>query len=519
VLSAIACFGSSMAIAGSWRLGSNLTLAEQYTDSVDASSVSGKQRALVTEIRPAFTLERRGARAGVHADYQVQEFLYATQSIVPTEFRTWHQLQAKADAELVRQHLFVEALGGVSQSVIDPSQRFALDNATLSGNRSNVLTYGARSRWQNRLGDYASGQAVYDYTVTDQRTALAADTVAQNFSGTASTGSAFRRFTGAAQVRAQRSENSIGASAIGTANGSLQVGYWLSPEQWRAYGRLIYLRNPQLNVQTQSQNTGLGRIVGLDWTPGTRLALGANYGVLPTGDTYEFTTRWRPSTLTSVSAMAGRATFGRTYSASLASRGRHGGWTLSYQEDLTTQSLALAEQAWLVVGTTAGGQEFRQIATGNQNQVNTLQDSVGRGGGTLSATQLTPTSINIPFVRARATAATDISGSRNKVRFSIYRESHQYQELLANDRILGASLGWDMTLSSRSNLNATANLQDANYGGSARQNNSMQGSLAYLRQFGPSTSGSLSYTYTNRVTTGVADQDQTIVRAQLVMKF
>jgi|GEM_PF-4585673 len=518
-LCVVVCLVPSLACAAPWRLGANLTLAEQYTDNVSTASASDKQSAMVTEIRPGINVDRQGARIGVHADYQLQQFLYATNSVLPDEYRTFHQIHANGKFEAIPDHLFLEALSSFSQTIIDSTQPFALDNATLSNNRTNVWTYGGRSRWQNRFGQFANANASYEYTVTDRQSDLVGDLVAQSFSGSLTTGSWFRRFSAAAQANAQKSDNSAGQGTVGNLNGSLQTGYWLNTDVLFGYARWDYFRNPLLSSRDPTRYTGIGRTVGFNWTPGPRFMLGASYGKLPTGDSYNVTTRWRPTQRTSLSAGAGRTTFGKTYNGTVASSSRRGSWSLSYSEDLTTQSLLAAQDAWFTFTSQPGSGVAQVSVVRDETALSEAQVRAQNAGLNFVAIQFPPTVVDVPFVRARATATTALTGRRNTVQLSIFRERHRYQELLPDDLLLGATLGWTLKTSVRSNLSASVTFQDAAYAGDSRHSKSEQGSLAYSRQLGRSVSSSLTYTHTTTETTNSPTFTQNVLRAQLAMTF
>lgn len=507
------------ATATTWDLGSRLTLAEQYTDSVNASTTNGKQSALITEIRPGISADRRGSRIGVHADYQLQQFLYSINSVLPNEVRTYHQLSANADFEAIPDHLFLDALTSFSQTVIDPLQSAGLDNSTLSSNRNNILTYGARARWQNRLGEFGRAQATYNYTVTDRQSALLGDLIAQHFVGDASTGAWFQRFTGTSKLEVQKSENTIEHSKVGTLTGTLQAGYWLFPNELQAYARVIYLRNPQLSNKDPTRAEGLGRIVGATWLPNRRLTLGANVGKLPTGDSYEMSAQFRPSVRSSVAVGVGRTTFGKTYNGMLTSSGRYGSWSFSYREDLTTQSIVAAQQAWLAIIKSPDGSGDQVILARDRAVLDAQRARAAEQGydyGELLIPQLV---VDVPFVRARATASVSLVGRRNKVQVSLYREQQRYQELLPNNLLLGAKLNWDVSVSARSVVSAAASFENADYMGNTQSSNSRRGSLTFTNQLGRAVTGALSYGYNLRTTSNVADFEQSILRAQLAMVF
>ena len=142
----------------SWTITPRLRVAEIYTDNVNLAPKGEEESDLVSEIAPGVTLTGEGRRLRVNLDYRLQALLYAESTERDDVF---HRLQSSANAELIKERIFVDASANYTQRNLFNTGRIARDNISGDGERTDVATYRVSPYWRERFAGYADAELRY----------------------------------------------------------------------------------------------------------------------------------------------------------------------------------------------------------------------------------------------------------------------------------------------------------------------------------------------------------------------
>jgi uncharacterized protein (PEP-CTERM system associated) len=131
------------------------TAQQTFTDNVDLSATNKRSDA-ITELRPGIRVNSRSGRVQGNLDYSLSALIHARDSSL-NELQ--NNLNAAVAAEVVEQHLFVDARVGISQQTISAFGTQVGNTGLVNDNQTEVITYGATASWRSRLGDVADATA------------------------------------------------------------------------------------------------------------------------------------------------------------------------------------------------------------------------------------------------------------------------------------------------------------------------------------------------------------------------
>jgi len=151
----------------------SITASQYWTDNRELATEKLSQEDAITEIKPEIrlTLSSRRHRGELGASYQHLTYHRAN------ETRSFQQYRASTNSELFPDLLFLDLSAGRVQSAITQLDAVAVNNRTLSTNRTDVSTVGIKpylvqqwnSRWRSRI-DYDYQDIKYKSTLlTDSR--------------------------------------------------------------------------------------------------------------------------------------------------------------------------------------------------------------------------------------------------------------------------------------------------------------------------------------------------------------
>ncbi len=503
------------ATAAPWRFGAQATAAEIYTDNVTAQTDDRKDSDLVTEVNPSVSISRQGARIGMDAGYDfIGRYFYRDNS----RNNVNHGLNARGDAELVKRRLFVNAASRYSQRIVDPSQRFNIDNLGATGNRSNVWSSSVGSRWQSRFGRLAESRVRYTYNYTTNDAVQLTNTKAQQVNANLSSGAAFSRFSW--QFDAAKSRSAIGGSinTVDTQAVFVEAGYALY-RRVRLSLRLGHEKNPRLvanNANQQQVTNGVTKTAILNYQPTRRLSLTATYGERSFGETYEGSVVYQTAR-TSLQASAGRGPFGDTYGGGVNWLGRRGQVGISYTESLTTRSFLELQRLDSIprLADASTGELFPVDDQGNPVILDPNAEVAE-----VSVDVFFPVLANSTFIRKVLRANTSLKGRRNTITTGASYEQRIFEETSIRDKSYRANIGWQLTLNKRADVKVDVNRQYINAFVNKRYDDIWTFSSQYTHKLGKKASASLSYKYLLRdVSDEVIDQSENQVRASFTMRL
>lgn len=305
VLAALALVGAQAApaLAAEWRFTPELLLRETYSDNYNLAPSGSEKSGFVTEIAPGFSLAGKGRRSEFRASYQARSIHY-TGGGSGSDFQNY--LDAGGRAELIDDFLFIDGtanISNVSTSAFGPQ---ALDSTYATGNRSEVRTYTISPYARKRYGSLAQGEVRYTHQGVNSDTGGFSNYNSDRLNANISSGEAYRTLGWEVAGSTQRSSYSD--------LDSVRSDY--------ANGTLRYRLTDQLSL---TGSAGYERY--------TYEAMGE----APSGASWSVGFDWKPSSRTSLAATAGRRFYGDAYSLNGSHRSRYTTWTVSYNEDVTTQ--------------------------------------------------------------------------------------------------------------------------------------------------------------------------------------
>ena len=250
--------------------GITVTLREIYSDNPDRANSSGGG-AFFTQLKlaPDISLKGEGARARVDLTgslaYQLGDGTVRTFS---------PRLSAKGNAELYREHLFIDANASVRESVIDPFGDITLDGLRDTGNTTIVYQYSLSPYFKTRVSDIGTLLARYNFTGTSHSEGRASGSNDNSFSLNFDTGASTSRFKWGIGTNYRKSEydNTDERDYIST---DLNLGYRIN-NQWRLSSSL----GREWNDYPSNESTigGFRWTFDTTWTPNPRASLRIGYG-------------------------------------------------------------------------------------------------------------------------------------------------------------------------------------------------------------------------------------------------
>jgi len=483
VATVLALVLSGSAWSSEWKLGASVTARETYTDNATLGAASGPKSDWITELTPTFTAKKDGARLKVDASYSNQNLFYANDS---TRNKTHHQLNARANAELFENEIFLDTSASISQAAISPLGASGVDNTSATGNLTSTQSVTVSPYWIHRFGSAATLNARYTISeVSNSNSALAGSTnSAINLS--LASGSAFGRVSWGLNFSEQIADYQD-RSDVSFTTTSASLGYLVS-SRVKITGTVGATKNSYVS------------------------ATGA-----PTGGSFWNTTvSWAPSTRTSLDLGFGHQYYGKTRNMAFKTRGSHSVWTADYAESVSTSnsqasferdaSRAVLGYIVLPSDTTFPGDVYTR--TGVLIPAGTL---VPAGTELLVVgTELfsDPTKILSNQTSLIKRFSTGYSWKKGRSGFNVnaYRsiqqalESNQVTSIQINSpfqnsstiKQVGFSAGWTLELTPLMSSSVTGGLNRSSYPGSGREDTTSNFQVGLNRKFSPKMTGAVS---------------------------
>ncbi|MSQ69342.1 MAG: TIGR03016 family PEP-CTERM system-associated outer membrane protein [Gammaproteobacteria bacterium] len=303
-----------------------MTLSQSYTDNLflDAKNAQG---AFYTSLVPGLSVRGNGPRLQLNLDYASDSQIYIDHSDINT---TTANLQSDLSLELLRNHLFLDAYGSMFPSLVSGAGRISGNSRTVkedrqnqfSQNRSDVVSYGVKPRYQQTFGTVARLLAGVDVgNTTTGETSLA------------DAGATFG--------------NQVGAGANYDWHASLESG----PNLERASWGLVFVRRETVARDAGDDSTLQSVFTEWGYQVNRQLQVIGRVGVEDNdysgdrqqrhGAAWEVGGVFTPSPRTSLSARVGQLSFGTTKSFNFSHQARRFTLTGSYREQLNTSGQLL----------------------------------------------------------------------------------------------------------------------------------------------------------------------------------
>ena len=134
-----------------WQFNPNITTSGTYTDNVELEA-SGEDSEFVIEVTPGFELLKEGGRFQAGVNYFLQNLFYTDDS---DRDETYNQLDAYAALEVLRDRFFINADSTITQQIVDPDQASPASNVVDSRNSTDRRTFSVNPVWQEDIGSFA----------------------------------------------------------------------------------------------------------------------------------------------------------------------------------------------------------------------------------------------------------------------------------------------------------------------------------------------------------------------------
>lgn len=490
-------------VAADWKIAPRLNLLETYTDNVTLATRGNEKSDFITQINPGISLIGTGARLKVNANYTMQNLFYANQS---NQNRTVHQLRAGEKAELIKNFFFLDSTASISQQNISLLGPLTTNNENITNNRTNVKTYSISPYIRHNFSNFASTQARYThnavYTGVEGNSGSQSDTILLSLTS----GSAFRTLGWGLNYTNQK------INGLGTSIGGLHT----SVENERYTGNLRYRVSSKFSLtgtsgyQKFSYTSKTGKSAGSFWTAGFV---------------------WTPAERTSITANAGEAFFGTTYTLMASHRTRRSAWSLNYNQNITT-----TRDQFLIPATTDTANFLSQLWTSNIPDPVMRQQTVDafiRDNG-LSASIFDPINFlsNNFFLQKRLQATVALSGARNTLVFSIFHMLREPQTVTignTNDIFLGTNSStkqtggnalWSWKISPRTNANIGAIYIKSNILATGQEDETKTFRVGLTKKIKPKLNGAVNFRHVERTSNQIGGEyRENAIIASLSMLF
>ena len=398
--------------AADWKITPILSSVETYTDNVMLAPRGSESGDFITQINPGISVTGTGARLKINANYTMQNLFYLNQNNQST---TMHQLDSKANATLVKNFLFLDSTANISQQNISLLGPLTNNNENITNNRTSIKTYSISPYVLHNFSNFATAQARYThnamYTDVGGLSAFQSDSMLFNLTS----GSAFHKLGWGLTYNQQK-----------------MYGFGIPVESELASGNLRY------RVSSTFSLTGTSGYQKFSYSSVTGVSAGSfwNSGFI-----------WTPSERTNITANAGKAFFGNTYTLLASHRARRSTWSLSYNQNITSafgQSMTPFGQS-MTPGTTGIAPFPDQFGESNFSDTvmpqQTMNASMPNNG--LSTYPFNPfnpinTLTNQFFLQKSLQATVALTGKRSTLVFSMF---HMLMEPQTQGNSTSISLG------------------------------------------------------------------------------
>ncbi len=486
--------------AAEWKFAPTLDVKESYTDNVRLTGKGTEKSDFVTQVSPGISVAGTGPGLKLNLRYVMQNLAYASEK---DKNRTAHQLTANTNAELLKNLFFLDGTASINQQNISALGPQAVDNISITDNRTDVKSYSISPYLRHRFGSTASSELRYTRESVNTSKGGLLDSETDRILFSVDSGAAFRTLGWGLQYSDQKIDHSDANSIdLMTASGNLR---YMVSEKFTLNTRMGYEKNNYISIGDKPQ--------------GTFWAVGFS---------------WKPSNRTSLTSSAGHRFYGKTFSLLANHRARHSMWSVGYNEDITT-----TQSQFLVPATIDTADYLNQLyKTSIPDPIIRQQvvDAVMHATGIATAlSQNSNTITNRVFLQKSLQASVALTGAKNTLLLSIFNTSREAQTAQSEDnalfgtgnlslddrtRQLGVNALWNWRMSPRTSVNASAGYSRINASPTGRKSKNKTVGLALTRQFQPKLKGTIELRRQQQSTTeSTVNFRENAISASLSMGF
>lgn len=489
----------SHGLAAEWKFTPSLDLKETYSDNIRLAPPGNEKSDFVTQINPGIALTGTGPRLKVNARYGMQNLVYADEGNRNT---TRHNLNARANAELLDDFFYLDVNGSVSQQNISAFGTQSADNANVTDNLTETRTYSLSPYLRHRFGSMASSELRYTHDSVDTGTGGLSTSQANRILFNLNSGTAFKTLGWGLNYNKQKINYSDRTIDSETLSGSLR-----------------YVISPRLSLNATS-----------GYEKNNYLSIGEK----PDSAFWSAGFTWAPAERTNITASAGKRFFGSTYALKINHRTRKTAWSLGYSEDITT-----TRDQFLLPATIDTADFLNQLWTASIPDPVLRQQIVDAfirdAGLPASLSDSINYFTNRYFLQKRLQGSVALNGIKNTLVLSMFntlREAQTAQEmdstllgsnsLALNDetRQTGANLLWNWRITPRTSSNMNVGYAKTISLSTDREENTKSIRFGLTRKFQPKLNGSLDFRHIQRDSNlSGSDYRENAITASLNMRF
>lgn len=487
---------SSPVRSENWRVSSGLTTRAIASDNISFSAAAPQSDTLL-EVNPNVRLTRVSPRLTLDANYAPRYLHYADDTF---DSRLSNAFNVSGRAEVVDDLFFLDLRAVSAQRNQSVFNAVPTDNTLASNELSETRTYSITPAFRGtvRLGDVATWNSSYNVTRSDVSGATSNSLTTETFNGTLTGTPA--KLGWQVNVSSVRTESDISRST----------------DRKRIYGSLIYRPDATLSITTRlgyedtsnlsrqsSGNANYG--VGVNWQPGPRTAMRADWDHRPVARTNNFSLTHRlPRTFLSAN-----------YNRTLTSR----------TEQFLSPSGALDRYEFL-----ATQEPFASIADTTLREL-AMEQFLQSQNLTRYVNVLSPVLSDRQFLQSRWQLSATYSGPRGTVALSYFRSSGDSTvgsigAVQGDDFALSPVItqqGWTATYNHRLTALSSVNLSLTSSKSDGRASTGIGSdrdvlNATWTHRLGARTNGSIGLRMT-RATVAAGDLDENAVIASVSTQF
>ena len=424
------------------KINPTITVGMTYTDNVDLTSTN-EESDLVLRVTPSLGdagISTQGSRLRTQLNYSVSGLSYESNS---NSNDLNHNLAASANAEIIKNAIFLDAFANTRQVLLDQNTSSSSDGISGSNNLTNTYTYGLTASWKKNWERYATSDFSYSYD--EVKLSGGDDSTGNRFNFHFANGPKFNQYFWDLNYNYNETRYDSDSPDTTTKIAYITLGYH--------YSRLLDLR---IRLGQEDYDNTVDD--GFGWT------VGGN---------------WHPSERTSLDASWGQRAFGRTAFLDFSHRTKRITWQVNYSDDVTNSRGQLIENS----------QSINDInANPDDNQ------SANINGIDVPLATFDP---NLRLTR-RLTGSASAHYNKSSFTLSLYAERLYYGDADNKDNDnQGASLNWGFRIGGKTLMNTRLSwdsLEDLDVNNTQKR---MGLSWSLNRTFSPTLTGNIGYTYTN----------------------
>jgi uncharacterized protein (PEP-CTERM system associated) len=447
--------------AADWKFIPTVNLTESYSDNIKLAPKEAAQSAFVSQVSPGLSVSATGQRLKLQANYVMDNSFYSGSD---TESKINHLLHANANATLIEELFFLDGNASITQQNLSPFGTVTDNNINISNNRVEVKTYNVAPYFRRKFDNDVTAELRYSRDSVSSDSTLSQDSTGDNLRFSINSGSAFKTLSWGLLYNHQNVdyERQI---PLKTEMTTINLGYALS-SMFKLTGTGGYENNNYL--YQGSQASGYFGTLGFAWTPTER---------------------------TNIVFNSGQRFYGKTRSLSINQRARMSIWSLGYNEDVTT-----TREQFLVPATISTSNFLNQLwknsipdpALRQQMVDSFIRDSALPS----SLSQPINTFSNQVFLQKTLQGSVALTGVQNTAVFSAFSSSREaLTKIEGNGSVLPTQAGdikqsginalWNIKLSPRTNISASAGYNKSNQINSGVKDNTTSLKASISRQLQP----------------------------------